>query len=160
MPRLCELYRGICLTTEENAWRNLSQAWKNLSHKLSSPVTQFQTYTMFNDIKNDIFETCVEFFLIEMRSQWDKGGRRTLLGSNTGSRISCCGQTCQCALHKLMPFLPECTYCMSVCTRACFIVILLKVNLFLLYILCFSDVCITSSCASARVLIFLLTVQF
>jgi len=25
MPRLCELYRGICLTTEEKARKNLSQ---------------------------------------------------------------------------------------------------------------------------------------
>ena len=25
VPRLCELYTGICLTTEEKAWKNLSQ---------------------------------------------------------------------------------------------------------------------------------------
>jgi hypothetical protein len=25
VPRLCELYPGICLTTEEKAWKNLSQ---------------------------------------------------------------------------------------------------------------------------------------
>jgi len=25
MPRLCELYPGICLTIEEQAWKNLSQ---------------------------------------------------------------------------------------------------------------------------------------
>jgi hypothetical protein len=24
MPRLCELYPGICLTTEEKAWKNFS----------------------------------------------------------------------------------------------------------------------------------------
>ena len=24
-PRLCEFYPGICLTTEEKAWKNLSQ---------------------------------------------------------------------------------------------------------------------------------------
>jgi hypothetical protein len=24
VPRLCELYPGICLTTEEKAWKNLS----------------------------------------------------------------------------------------------------------------------------------------
>jgi len=65
-----------------------------MCHTLSSPVTQFQTYTIFKKIKNNIFETCVEFFLIEIRAQWDKGGRRTLLGSNTGIRISYCGQTC------------------------------------------------------------------
>jgi len=30
-PRLCEFYRGICLTTEEEARKNLSQGKKNLS---------------------------------------------------------------------------------------------------------------------------------
>jgi len=25
VPRLCELYRGICLTHEEKAWKNISQ---------------------------------------------------------------------------------------------------------------------------------------
>jgi hypothetical protein len=31
VPRLCEFYPGICLTTEEKARKNLSQAKKNLS---------------------------------------------------------------------------------------------------------------------------------
>jgi len=31
VPRLCEFYRGICLTTEEKTWINLSQGKKNLS---------------------------------------------------------------------------------------------------------------------------------
>ena len=31
VPRLCEFYPGICLTTEEKAWENLSQGKKNLS---------------------------------------------------------------------------------------------------------------------------------
>ena len=31
MPRLCEFYDGICLTTEEKARKNLSQGKKNLS---------------------------------------------------------------------------------------------------------------------------------
>jgi hypothetical protein len=31
MPHLCEFYPGICLTTEEKAWKNLSQGKKNLS---------------------------------------------------------------------------------------------------------------------------------
>jgi hypothetical protein len=30
VPRLCEFYPGICLTTEEKAWNNLSQGKKNL----------------------------------------------------------------------------------------------------------------------------------
>ena len=31
VPRLCEFYPGICLTTEEKAWKNLSQVKKNLN---------------------------------------------------------------------------------------------------------------------------------
>ena len=31
MPRLCEFYAGIYLTTEEKAWKNLTQCKKNLS---------------------------------------------------------------------------------------------------------------------------------
>ena len=31
MPRLCELYPGICLTTEEEAWKTPSQGSKNLN---------------------------------------------------------------------------------------------------------------------------------
>jgi len=31
IPHLCEFYPGICFTTEEKAWRNLSQGKKNLS---------------------------------------------------------------------------------------------------------------------------------
>ena len=31
MPRLCEFYPGICLTTAEKARKNLSQGKKNLS---------------------------------------------------------------------------------------------------------------------------------
>ena len=31
MPRLCEFYPGICLTTEEKARKNLSQGKKNFS---------------------------------------------------------------------------------------------------------------------------------
>jgi len=31
VPRLCEFYPDICLTTEEKAWKNLSQGNRNLS---------------------------------------------------------------------------------------------------------------------------------
>ena len=31
MPRICEFYPGICLTTEEKARKNLSQGKKNFS---------------------------------------------------------------------------------------------------------------------------------
>jgi len=30
-PRLCEFYPGICLTTEEKAWKNLSQGKRKTS---------------------------------------------------------------------------------------------------------------------------------
>ena len=33
VPRLCEFYPGICLTTEEKARKNLSQRKKNLSQR-------------------------------------------------------------------------------------------------------------------------------
>jgi hypothetical protein len=57
-------------------------------------LSLFPSYTVFKKIKNNIFETCFEFFPIEIRAQWDTGGRRPLLGSNTGIRISYYGQTC------------------------------------------------------------------
>ena len=31
VPHLCELYPGICLTTEEKAWKNLSQGSRRVS---------------------------------------------------------------------------------------------------------------------------------
>jgi len=31
MPYLCELYPGICLTTEEKAWKNLSQGSQRMA---------------------------------------------------------------------------------------------------------------------------------
>ena len=40
MPRLCELYPGICLTTEEKAWKNLSQGKKNLSQVKEKPQSE------------------------------------------------------------------------------------------------------------------------
>jgi len=30
VPRVCEFYPGICFTTEEKAWKTLSQGEKNL----------------------------------------------------------------------------------------------------------------------------------
>jgi len=56
VPRLCEFYPGICLTTEEKAWKypsqgkkNLSQVKKNFSHStiyiLSKTPTHYKTLT-------------------------------------------------------------------------------------------------------------------
>jgi len=44
VPRLCEFYPGICLTTEEKARKNLSQRKKNLSQVTKSSVTVQYTY--------------------------------------------------------------------------------------------------------------------
>ena len=47
--RLCEFYPGICLTTEEKVWRNLSQGKKNLSQStvyiLPKTPTHYKTLT-------------------------------------------------------------------------------------------------------------------
>jgi len=60
VPRLCEFYPGICLTTEEKARKNLSQSKKNLSQvkKNLSQSTYYQnthtlthTHTLQNNIK-------------------------------------------------------------------------------------------------------------
>jgi hypothetical protein len=46
MPRLGELYPGICLTTEEKARKNLSQGSSTIQHK----ETQYSTRTMNSTI--------------------------------------------------------------------------------------------------------------
>jgi hypothetical protein len=38
VPRRCEVYPGICLTTEEKARKNLSQGTKNLSQGTKTSV--------------------------------------------------------------------------------------------------------------------------
>jgi hypothetical protein len=49
VPRLCEFYPGICLTTEEKARKNLSQGKKNLSQSavyiLPKTSTHYKTLT-------------------------------------------------------------------------------------------------------------------
>jgi hypothetical protein len=44
VPRLCEFYPGVCLTTEEKAWKNLSQVKKNLS-EYSIHIRKTYTHT-------------------------------------------------------------------------------------------------------------------
>jgi hypothetical protein len=68
VPRLCEIYPGICLTTEEKARKNLSQGKKNLSQvkenfrrstvyilpkypHITNPLTNTHTHTLQNNIK-------------------------------------------------------------------------------------------------------------
>jgi hypothetical protein len=60
VPRLCEFYPGICLTTEKKAQKNLSQVKKNLSQSKSSieRVKEFKylgtTLTDQNSIQEEI----------------------------------------------------------------------------------------------------------
>ena len=53
MPRLCEFYSGICLTTEEKAQKNLSQGKKNLSQgKKTSIRVQYAYYQNTHTLQN------------------------------------------------------------------------------------------------------------
>ena len=45
MPRLCEFYPGICLTTEEEARKKLSQGKKNLS-QVKKNLSQSTVYIL------------------------------------------------------------------------------------------------------------------
>jgi hypothetical protein len=62
VPRLCEFYPGICLTTEEKARKNLSQGKKNLSQVKKTSVTVQYTYyqnthTLQNPHKHTHYKT-------------------------------------------------------------------------------------------------------
>ena len=55
VPRLCEFYPGICLTTEEKAWKNLSQGSRRVlvyilpnTHTLQNLHTHTHTHTLQN----------------------------------------------------------------------------------------------------------------
>jgi hypothetical protein len=45
MPRLCEFYPGICLTTEEKARKTLRQGKKNLS-QVKKNLTNIKVYML------------------------------------------------------------------------------------------------------------------
>jgi len=58
VPRLCEVYPGICLTTEEKERKNLSQGKKNLNQSTVYILTKHthikkppHTHTLQNNIK-------------------------------------------------------------------------------------------------------------
>jgi len=44
MPRLCEFYPDICLTTEEKARKNLSQGKKNFSQFKEKPQLEYSIH--------------------------------------------------------------------------------------------------------------------
>jgi hypothetical protein len=44
VPRICELYHGICLTTEEKVRNNLSQGKKNLSQVKKKPQSEYSVH--------------------------------------------------------------------------------------------------------------------
>jgi hypothetical protein len=57
VPRLCEFYPGICLTTEEKARKNLSQGKENLS-QVTKNLSQYSihitknTHTHYKSLTN------------------------------------------------------------------------------------------------------------
>ena len=55
VPRLCEFYPGICLTTEEKTRKNLSQVKKNLSQ--SKVYLNQNTHTLQNPHKHTHYKT-------------------------------------------------------------------------------------------------------
>jgi hypothetical protein len=49
MPHVCELYPGICLTTEEKAWENLSQgSWRMPVGTMKTEYTEQSIYNNNN----------------------------------------------------------------------------------------------------------------
>jgi len=64
MPLLCEIYFGICLTTEEKARKTLSQVKKNLSQSTVYILPKYphitkpsQTHTLQNPHKHTHYKT-------------------------------------------------------------------------------------------------------
>jgi len=49
MPLLCGFYPGICLTTEENAWKNLSQGKNPGPTPLDTGLSGFQNQSGHGD---------------------------------------------------------------------------------------------------------------
>ena len=89
VPRLCEFYPGICLTTEEKARKNLSQVKKNLSQVRRTSVTNTHitkpththTHTHTHILQNNINppQYKLKQNAIGKATQW---GERTVVGSN------------------------------------------------------------------------------
>jgi hypothetical protein len=52
VPRLCEFYPGICLTTEEKARKNLSQGKKNPRLRKTSVRVQYTYYQNTHILQN------------------------------------------------------------------------------------------------------------
>jgi len=52
MPRLCEFYPGICLTTEEKARKNPSQSKRNLSQGTKNLRVQYTYYQNTHTLQN------------------------------------------------------------------------------------------------------------
>ena len=61
VPRLCEFYPGVCLTTEEKARKNLSQRKKNLSHStvyiLPKTPTHYKKPSQTHTLQNPLIHT-------------------------------------------------------------------------------------------------------
>jgi hypothetical protein len=78
VPRLCEFYPGICLTTEEKARKNLSQGKKNLSHStvyiLPKTPTHYKALTNTHIKKPTHTHTTKQYLMFRETSQtWQLG---------------------------------------------------------------------------------------
>jgi hypothetical protein len=69
MPHVCEFYPGICLTTEERAWKNLSQGKKNLSQS-TVYILPKHTHTLQNNIKPPQYKLKQTQYKITQMKQW------------------------------------------------------------------------------------------
>jgi virulence-associated protein VapD len=58
VPRLCEFYPGICLTTEEKAWKTFSQGKKNLS-QLTKNLSQGTVYIAIKNKEKLVLLLCL-----------------------------------------------------------------------------------------------------
>jgi hypothetical protein len=63
MPRLCEFYPGICLTTEEKARKNLSQGKKNVSQIKENSKVYFLKYSDISNVKTNKMQRFLDLFI-------------------------------------------------------------------------------------------------
>ena len=90
MSRLCEFYPGICLTTEEKAWKNLSQGKKNLS--------QCTVYIVNKNVQHNAtvcrhLFTAESHYMFRVSQHPSSGALKTVtatsgIGHNTGTATS------------------------------------------------------------------------
>jgi hypothetical protein len=60
VPRLCEFYPGICLTTEEKAWKNQEKPQSEYSVPITKTPTHYKTHTHAHNITKQYKTTTVQ----------------------------------------------------------------------------------------------------